>query len=75
MYKIEYVRRKTYQLKSIICLSKTSFATIRGLADFVCQTETDRSSAPNATTEHILEVATGADRFRKKIWGLYDCDS
>jgi hypothetical protein len=59
----------------MICLSKTSFATISGLADFVCQTETDRSSAPNATTEHMFEVATGADRFRKKMWGLYDCDN
>lgn len=61
---------KTYQLKSIICLSKTSRATMRGRADLVCHTDTDLSSAPRATTEQMLEVATGALASRRKIWGL-----
>jgi hypothetical protein len=61
---------ETYQLKSIICLSNTSFATMRGRADFVCHTDTDLSSAPNATTEQIFDVATGAPGLRKNIWGL-----
>ena len=46
-----------------------------GLADLVCHTDTERSSAPSATTEQILDVATGADGLRKKICGLYACDS
>lgn len=45
-----------------------------GLADLVCHTETDRSSAPNATTEHMLYVATGSDGLRKNICGLYAYD-
>jgi hypothetical protein len=60
-----------YQLRSMICLSKTSLATMSGLADFVCQTETDRSSAPSATTEQMLDVETGACALRRKICGLY----
>src|SRR5260221_3477711 len=60
----------TNQLRSIICLSKTSLATIKGLAHFVCQIDTDLSPAPNATTEHMLDVATGEDGFRRKMCGL-----
>jgi hypothetical protein len=55
----------------MICLSKTSLATIIGLADFVCQMDTDRSSAPRATTEQMLDVATGAAGLRRNICGLY----
>src|SRR5712671_1001385 len=57
----------------MICLSKTSLATIIGLADFVCQIDTERSSAPRATTEQILEVATGAAGLRRNMCGLYAC--
>lgn len=46
-----------------------------GLADLVCHTDTERSSAPSATTEQILDVATGADGLRRKMCGLYACDS
>ena len=60
----------THQLRSMICLSKTSLATMSGRADFVCQTETDRSSAPNATTEQMFEVEMGDEGLRRKIWGL-----
>lgn len=63
---------KTHQLRSMICRSKTSFATISGRADFVCQIETERSSAPRATTEQMLEVSTGSCGLRKNMCGLYD---
>lgn len=61
----------SHQLRSMICLSKTSLATIIGLADFVCQMETERSSAPSATTEQMLDVATGAAGLRRNMCGLY----
>ena len=57
----------THQLRSIICLSNTSFATISGRADLVCHTETERSSAPSATTEQIFDVATGLLGSRRNI--------
>ena len=38
-----------------------------GRADFVCQTDTDLSSAPNATTEQMFEVEMGEAVLRKKI--------
>ena len=60
----------THQLRSMICLSKTSLATMSGRADFVCQTDTDLSSAPNATTEQMFEVEMGDEGIRRKIWGL-----
>ena len=60
----------THQLRSMICLSKTSLATMSGRADFVCQTDTDLSSAPNATTEQMFEVDMGDAGLRRKIWGL-----
>ena len=63
----------THQLRSKICLSKASLATMRGLADFVCQMDTDLSSAPRATTEQMFDVATGAAGFRRNICGLYAC--
>lgn len=66
-----YVGHSSHQLRSIICLSKTSLATIIGLADFVCQMDTERSSAPRATTEQMLEVATGEPGLRRNMWGLY----
>lgn len=50
-----------------MCRSNTSFATIRGRADFVCQTDTDLSSAPNATTEQIFDVEIGVDGLRRKM--------
>ena len=65
--------RSTHQLKSIICLSNTSFATTNGLADLVCHTDTERSSAPKATTEQMLEAMTGWEGSRRKMWGLYAC--
>lgn len=40
---------------------------MRGRADFVCHIDTDLSSAPKATTEHMLDVDIGADGFRRKI--------
>lgn len=52
-------RNAIYQLKSMICLSKTSLATINGRGAFVCQTDTARSSAPRATTEQIFGAVTG----------------
>src|SRR6266403_553396 len=61
----------SHQLRSIICLSKTSLATIIGLADFVCHMDTERSSAPRATTEQMLDVATGAAGLRRNMCGLY----
>lgn len=57
----------TYQLKSMIWRSNTSFATINGRADLVCQTDTEQSSAPRATTEQMFEVTTGIDGSRRKI--------
>lgn len=60
-------KTKACQLKSIICRSNTSFATMRGRADFVCHTDTDLSSAPRATTEQMLDVATGADGLRRNM--------
>ena len=41
---------KAHQLKSIICLSNTSFATISGRAILVRHTETEQSSAPRAAS-------------------------
>lgn len=61
-----------HQLKSIIWRSNTSFATMRGRADFVCHTDTERSSAPSATTEQIFDATTGLEVSRRKMWGLYD---
>lgn len=58
---------ETYQLRSMIWRSKTSFATINGRADLVCHTETDRSSAPRATTEQIFEVTTATEGSRRKM--------
>ena len=60
----------SHQLRSMICLSNTSLATMSGRADFVCHTDTDLSSAPNATTEQMFEVEMGDARLRRKMWGL-----
>lgn len=38
-----------------------------GRADFVCQTDSDLSSAPNATTEQMFEVEMGDEGFRRKM--------
>ena len=51
--------QNNYQDRSIICRSNTSFATTMGRADLVCHTETERSSAPNATTEQMFDATTG----------------
>ncbi len=62
---------RAYQLKSMIWRSKTSFATISGRADFVCHTDTERSSASSATPEHILDSTTGAVGLRRNMCRLY----
>lgn len=54
----------------MICLSNTSFATTIGRAVFVCQTDTERSSAPSATTEQIFDETTGLSGSRTNICGL-----
>ena len=51
--------------------SNTSFSTTSGRADFVCQTEIDKSSDPRATTLQMFCVATGFVASRLKICGLY----
>ena len=55
----------------MIWRSKTSFATTSGRADFVCQTETERSSAPSAATEQMFEATTEELGSRRNICGLY----
>lgn len=54
--------------------SNTDFATMSGRADFVCQMDTERSSAPSATTEQMFAVAMGNEVFRTNMCGLYDCE-
>jgi hypothetical protein len=51
--------------------SKTDLATMSGRGHFVCHTEMERSSAPRATTEQILDVVTGRSLSRMNICGLY----
>jgi hypothetical protein len=57
----------------MIARSNIDLATITGRGAFVCQTETDRSSDPRATTEQMFAVVVGPDASLRKIRGLHVC--